>query len=99
VLRGRFADGDRTLRRGSNADTAEYEADGARLIIDWETHRILDATREPIPNPQSRIPNPESPIPGPVVVDLAQYMTLRTLIDALLRPSRIHFVNAPLLES
>jgi hypothetical protein len=34
-----------------------------------------------------------------VPVDLAHYLTLRILLDALRRPSRVHFVNAPLLES
>jgi putative selenate reductase len=32
--------------------------------------------------------------PAPVVVDLSAYMTLRILLDALMRPHRVNFVNA-----
>mgnify|MGYP006993436942 CR=1 FL=1 len=62
--------------------------------------RVPPALSEPqASRREPRIPNPESPLPNPVIVDLAHYLTLRILMDALLRPSRIHFVNARLLES
>jgi len=33
-----------------------------------------------------------------VVVDLSAYMTLRILLDALMRPHRVDFVNAAFVE-
>jgi len=35
---------------------------------------------------------------GPSVVDLSAYMTLRILLDALMRPPRVNFVNAAFVE-
>ena len=86
VLRGRFDGGVRAITRVDGANTAEFEGDGARVTVEWASHRVVHATRE-------------EPAGGDIVsVDLAHYMTLRILLDALLRPSRVHFVNAPHLE-
>ena len=86
VLRGRFDGGVCALSRAPGADTAAFETDGARVTIDWTTHEVVHATLQ-------------EPADGDIVsVDLAHYMTLRILLDALLRPSRVHFVNAPHLE-
>jgi ferredoxin len=104
VLRGRFDGGERAIARALDGETATFETDLARLTIDWASHRVVDATlKEPAEagshdSTPEAIPNPESRTPNPVHVDLAHYMTLRILLDALLRPSRVHFVNAPHLE-
>ena len=96
VLRGRFADGERMLTRAQGGEAAVLESDGASLVIDWHTHEVRAARLAQ--RPEAAAGHPESRTPTPVHVNLAHYLTLRTLMDALLRPSRIHFVNAPLLE-
>jgi len=107
VLRGRLSGGEYTLTRAPGSAMATFESDGARLTLDWTSHEVRAAILTAPAEAGTHVshdttlgssPNPESRTPNPVRVDLAHYLTLRTLMDALLRPSRIHFVNAPLLE-
>jgi putative selenate reductase len=101
VLRGRFDGGVRVITHAPGSDTADFESDGARLRVDWESHEVVSAAWRAPADAHAReagSPNPEPRIPNPVRVDLAHYMTLRLLLDALMRPTRVHFVNAPHLE-
>ena len=104
--RGRAGRAARAIRRGRTlaharargTDTAEFET--PRRARHRRLGRLMksgSARRANSRAPQA-VPNPESRVPSPVHVDLAHYLTLRILMDALLRPSRVHFVNAPLLE-
>jgi putative selenate reductase len=98
VLRGRMADGEYALRHIPGADEARFEAGAATVIMDWSSHEVLSVRllSGRTPNPESRIPNPDPCVP--VLVDLSPYMTLRLLLDAVLKAPRVHFVNAPFLE-
>jgi len=86
VLRGRMADGEYALRHVPGADDARFEAGAATVIMDWASHEVLSVGR---PTPQSLIP---------ISVDLSPAMTLRLLLDAVLKAPRVHFVNAPFVE-
>jgi putative selenate reductase len=94
VLRARLADGECALTHVPGSSEAVFEAPGAAVILDWHAHavvsaRLADAASVRAPNPESR---------GPAMVDLSPAMTLRLLLDAVLKPSRVHFVNAPFVE-
>jgi ferredoxin len=102
VLRGRFAEGEYRLTRDSTSETAVFETTDARVVVDWHSHGVLAAS--PLACPEraplslaSRRASGLSPIA--CVVDLSPCMTLRLLMDALVRPTRVHFVNAPFVES
>jgi hypothetical protein len=52
------------------------------------------------PGPGSALaaPGAAKAIGAGIIVDLSVYMTLRILLGALLRQSRVHFVNADFVE-
>jgi putative selenate reductase len=87
-------------------DWASHRVLDATLVAPAEAGTHVDhdsATHAMRSSPQSWDPASAGSRPAPagasdVLVDLAHYLTLRTLMDALLRPSRVHFANAPLLE-
>jgi putative selenate reductase len=98
VLRGRFAGGEVAVRHVPGSAEAQFDAGGAVVMVDWASHEV-SAVRQP----ESRVWSPESPgpspqPPAPVEVDLSLYLTLRLLLDAVLRRSRVHFVNAAFVE-
>ncbi|MCX6551986.1 MAG: hypothetical protein NTY02_13480, partial [Acidobacteria bacterium] len=84
AIRGRLDGGEFALSRPADSDVAVMMSGAARLEIDWHTHEIRSARLRGSANPAR--------------VDLAHYMTLRLLMDALLRPGRIHFINALFVE-
>jgi len=94
VLRARLADGEYALTHVPGSSEAVFEASGAAVILDWHAHAVVSARRADAAS--VRAPNPESR--GPAMVDLSPAMTLRLLLDAVLKPSRVHFVNAPFVE-
>ena len=86
VLRGRFADGECTLAHEPGAATARFFTGAAAVVIDWQTHAILSAELAACVT---------VPAPG-VLLDLSRCMTLRLLLDAVTRESRVNFVTASL---
>jgi putative selenate reductase len=87
VLHGRTDEGDATLSHRPGSGRALFEAGAASITIAWASHEVLAAAHR-----EEAAASPQPPVP--VVVDLSAYMTLRILLDALMRPHRVHFVNA-----
>ncbi len=56
VLRGRMAEGDFVLTHAHGSDQAVFEAPGAVVTLDWNTHEVLSARHL-----ESRIPSPACP--------------------------------------
>jgi putative selenate reductase len=84
LLRGRLAGGEVTLSHARTSDRATFETGAARLSLAWPSCEVLSASLSEPANP--------------VTVDLAAAVTLRLLLDALLRPPRVNFVNAEYVE-
>jgi putative selenate reductase len=63
---------------------AEFTHDGATLKVDWRTHAVVAAV--------AGTPT------APIRVDMSYYLSMRLLLDALVRLDRINFVNAVLLD-
>ena len=95
VIRGRFTDGGFTLRHVPFDDVSHFTAAGVAATLDWRTHQVISAAWSgPVP------PAGGTDDAGPEavrVVDLAHYMTLRVLLDACSRTTRVNFVTAALL--
>jgi len=91
VLHGRTDEGDATLSHRPGSGRALFEAGAASITIAWASHEVLAAAHR-----EEAAPSPQPPVP--VVVDLSVYMTLRILLDALMRPHRVNFVNAAFVE-
>jgi len=87
TLLGRLDEDEFALSHRPGSGRALFKAGAASVTIAWASHEVLAATprEEPAPSPQP---------PVPVVVDLSAYMTFRILLDALMRPHRVNFVNA-----
>jgi putative selenate reductase len=91
VLRGRMAEGECTLSHEGGSDRAVFETGDVEVTLAWATHEVLSARRRGTPAPGLQTP-------VPIVIDLSPSMTLRLLLDALLRPPRVNFVNAEYVE-
>jgi putative selenate reductase len=89
VLRGRMTEGDFALTHEPGSAEAQFDAGGAVVVVAWHSHEILSARQR-----SARAPSPEPR----VTVDLSSYMTLRLLLEGVVRPSRVHFVNAAFVE-
>jgi putative selenate reductase len=106
TLRGRLAEGEFALSRVPDSAQAVLETPAAMVTVNWHSHEVLAARHRESPVPLAP-PNPGASGPGEggspqppvlVVVDLSAYMTLRLLLDALMRPHRVNFVNAAFVE-
>jgi putative selenate reductase len=87
VLHGRTDEGDAALSHRPGSGRVLFETGAASITIDWASHEVLAAVHR-----EEAAPSPQPPVP--VVVALSVYMTLRILLDALMRPHRVNFVNA-----
>ena len=90
VLRGRMAEGEFALSHVAGFVDGQFDAGGAVVVLDWESHEVLSVRHR-----DTRIPNPESRAP---IVDLSPYLTLRLLLGALLSGPRVNFANAAIVE-
>jgi ferredoxin len=106
VLHGRTDEGEFALSRVPNSEQAVFETPAAMVTVNWHSHEVVAARHRGSPVPLAP-PKPGASSPGeggspqppvPVVVDLSAYMTLRILLDALMRPPRVNFVNAAFVE-
>jgi ferredoxin len=106
TLRGRLAEGEFALSRVQDSERAMFETSAARVTVNWHSHEVVAARHRESPVPPAP-PKPDevrpseggSPqLPVPAVADLSAYMTLRILLDALMRPHRVNFVNAAFVE-
>jgi putative selenate reductase len=98
VLRGRLAQGEFALAHVPGSERAVFEAGAVRMEIAWDSHEVLSAELSDSRIPPVEGPNPEPRIEGPVSVDLSSHMPFRLLLGALLRPSRVNFVNAAFVD-
>jgi len=102
TLLGRLDEDEFALSRVPDSERAVFETPAAMVTVNWHSHEVVVARHRGSPVPLAA-PKPDevrpceggSPQPPvPVVVDLSAYMTLRILLDALMRPHRVNFVNA-----
>ena len=91
VLRGRMPEGEFALSHVPGSVDGQFDAGGAVVVLDWESHEVLSARHR-----HTRIPNPEPR--APAACDLSPYMTLRLLLGALLSGPRVNFANAAIVE-
>jgi len=87
TLLGRLDEDEFALSHRPGSGRALFKAGAASITIAWASHEVLAAAHR-----EEAAPSPQPPVP--VVVDLSAYMTLRILLDALMRPHRVNFVNA-----
>jgi len=83
-LYGRFKDKEFKLSVGNTGTNATFESDDFRISVDWESSDIR--------NVEVQDGN------RTCFVDMAYYHTMRTLIEGMLNPGRVHFVNAGLRD-
>jgi putative selenate reductase len=114
VLHGRTDEFVAALSYRLGSDVALLTTACVTVTVDWQSHEVLSAAlssasagltsrRDEEENSRARrspgASAPGSPnAMGASVVDLSAYMTLRILLDAMLRPAWVNFVNAPFVE-
>ena len=93
VIRGRFSAGGFTLRHTDGSPIGQFSAAGASVTMDWTTHQVVSAE---CAGPTAAVAATLNDVTGVRAVDLAHYMTLRVLLDAVSRTTRVNFVTAAL---
>ncbi len=84
VLRGRFGTDIFALAYRPGAPLASFQSGAATIEVEWQTHKPVSATT--------------SDATAKATVDLSYYISMRLLLDGLMRPERVNFVNAALFE-
>ncbi len=99
VLRGRMAEGEFALSHVPGSADGQFDAGGAVVVLDWESHEVLSAVRResPAPSPQTQRAPSAQPL-APAACDLSPYLTLRLLLGALVSGPRVNFANALIVE-
>ncbi len=82
-LTGRFGDVTCSIAHVPDAQTAVFRQGPARAEVNWRTHAVVSAALET----------------GAAAAraDFSYYLALRLLLDALMRPDRVNFVNTALV--